>query len=76
MIGRLAWVSCALLSLLSVLGRDSAHDPVDGLTGVQPQFVGPVQPEVSLEDPAALEDLRYRNPEHYRKITELLSRLG
>lgn len=66
----------ALLALVSILGCDSSHHSNDSVQGVNSQFVGPVQPSVSLEDPRAMETLRASRPEHYRKINELLAGLS
>lgn len=68
----LVW-TCAML--LALLGCDGSPRPPDDALRMEPQFVGPEQPRISLESPEALEALRAANPEHYRKINELLAGL-
>ena len=69
----LVW-TCAML--LALLGCDGSPRPPDDALRMEPQFVGPEQPRISLESPEALEALRVANQEHYRKINELLAGLA
>ena len=73
---RITILACAVGVVLHLLGCDGSRRPPDDVLRMEPQLVGPEQPRISLENPEALEALRVANPEHYRKINELLAGLA